>query len=343
MAPVAGAPEIPPVLEKDVRRRDFIKVTAGLAVTWPRLATAQQGSPVIGFLHLGSPAANAKRLAGFRKGLGDAGFTDGQNVAIDYRWAEGRGDRLAELAADLVRRQVSVIVTLSATQAALAAKAATNTIPIVFQVGSDPVDIGLVASLNRPGGNATGVSSLSAKIVPKRIGLLREVVPSIANVSVLANPSNPNASSMANELATVSRQLNLQARVLLASNDDEIRAAFKQASSKPDSALVVGNDPNFFIRRSLLASLAIEHDLPMIAYEREFAIDGSLMSYGTKSDSAWEMAGGYVARILRGEHPRDLPVMQVAVFELVLNLKTAKALGVPVPATVMALADEIIE
>ncbi|MET0671723.1 MAG: ABC transporter substrate-binding protein [Xanthobacteraceae bacterium] len=325
-----------------MKRRNFVTGLGGVLAI-PLAARAQPAMPVIGFLHLGSPAPNAKRLAGFRKGLGDLGFVEGQNLAIDYRWAEGRGDRLAELAAELVRRPVSVIVTLSATQAALAAKVATGTIPIVFQVGSDPIAIGLVASLNRPGGNATGVSSLSSEVMPKRIGLLREVVPSIANIYVLANPSNPNAQSVVNELQTVSRSLNVRTEVILARNDDEIQAAFKQASSKPDSALVVGNDPTFFIRRSLLASLAASHRLPVIAYEREFAIDGGLMSYGTKSDSAWEMAGGYVARILKGEQPRDLPVVQVAVFEFVLNLKTAKALGLTVPATVLALADEVIE
>jgi putative ABC transport system substrate-binding protein len=326
-----------------MRRREFIGLAGCAAVAWPRSARAQQGPPVIGFLHLGSPAANARRLAGFRKGLSDAGFVEGQNVAIDFRWAEGRGDRLPELAADLVRRQVSVIATLSATQAALTAKAATSTIPIVFQVGSDPVAIGLVASLNLPGGNATGISSLSSEIVPKRIGLLREVVPSIANIYVLANPSNPNSTSVVNELQSVSRTLNVRAEVILARSDDEIQAAFKQASAKPDSALVVGNDPTFFIRRSLLASLAASHRVPVIAYEREFAVDGGLMSYGTKSDSAWEMAGGYVARILKGEQPRDLPVAQVTVFEFVINLKAAKALGLVVPATVLALADEVIE
>jgi len=325
-----------------MKRRDFIGALGGM-VAMPLASRAQTAMPVIGFLHLGSPAPNAKRLAGFRKGLSDAGFVEGQNVAIDFRWAEGQGGRLPDFAADLVRREVSVIVTLSATQAALAAKAATSTIPIVFQVGSDPVAIGLVASLNRPGGNLTGVSSLSSEIMPKRIGILREVVPSATHIYVLANPSNPNAKSVLNELQTVSRNLNVRTEVILARNDNEIQAAFKQASSKPDSALVVGNDPTFFIRRALLASLAASHRLPVIAYEREFAIDGGLMSYGTKSDSAWEMAGGYVARILKGEQPRDLPVVQVSVFEFILNLKTAKALGLIVPATVLALADEVIE
>jgi putative ABC transport system substrate-binding protein len=327
-----------------VNRRKFIALLSGSAAAWPVLARAQPAAmPVIGFLHLGSPAPNAKRLAGFRKGLSEAGFVEDQNVAIDFRWAEGRGDRLPALAADLARRRVSVIVTLSATQAALAAKAATSAIPIVFQVGSDPIAIGLVASLSRPGGNATGVSSLSSEIMPKRIGLLRGLVPSAGNIYVLSNPSNPNAKSVINELQTVSRDLNVQTQVLLARNDDEIRAAFKQASSQPDSALVINNDPTFFVRRSLLASLAASHRLPVIAYEREFALDGGLMSYGTKSDSAWEMAGGYVARILKGEQPRDLPVAQVAVFEFVINLKAAKALGLAVPATVLALADEVIE
>lgn len=325
-----------------MKRRDFIGALGGM-VAMPLASRAQTAMPVIGFLHLGSPAPNAKRLAGFRKGLSDAGFVEGQNVAIDFRWAEGQGGRLPDFAADLVRREVSVIVTLSATQAALAAKAATSTIPIVFQVGSDPVAIGLVASLNRPGGNLTGVSSLSSEIMPKRIGMLREVVPSATYIYVLANPSNPNAKSVLNELQTVSRNLNVQTEVILARNDDEIQAAFKHASSKPDGALVVGNDPTFFIRRSLLASLAASHRLPVIAYEREFAVDGGLMSYGTKSDSAWEMAGGYVARILKGEQPRDLPVVQVSVFEFILNLKTAKTLGLIVPATVLALADEVIE
>lgn len=188
-----------------MKRRNFVAGLGGV-LAMPLAARAQPAMPVIGFLHLGSPAPNVKRLAGFRKGLGDSGFVEGQNVAIDFRWAEGRGDRLAELAAELVRRPVSVIVTLSATQAALAAKVATGTIPIVFQVGSDPIAIGLVASLNRPGGNATGVSSLSSEVMPKRIGLLREVVPSVANIYVLANPSNPNAQSVVNELQTVSRQ-----------------------------------------------------------------------------------------------------------------------------------------
>jgi putative ABC transport system substrate-binding protein len=326
-----------------MNRRELVALLGALGLGGYRPARAQQTMPVIGFLHSGAPGPNANRLTGFRKGLREAGFVENQNVSIEFRWAEDRNERLPEFAADLVRRRVNVITTLSATQAALAAKAATQTIPIVFQVGSDPVAIGLVASLNRPGGNATGISSLSAEILPKRIGLLRELVPSIANIFVLANPTNPNAKTMAGELQSISRRLNLQGQVVHAGNDEQLQAAFRQISQTPNSAVVVGNDPAFFIRRTLLAELAASQRLPTIAYEREFAIDGGLMSYGTQSSHAWEMAGGYVARILNGRKPADLPVAQVAAFEFVLNLKAAKGLGLVVPANVLALADEVID
>src|SRR5438876_1083335 len=280
-----------------MRRRHFIAAFSSMAAmpfaAYAQQLHAQQSLPVIGFLHSGAPEPNANRLAGFRKGLREAGFVEGQNVAIEFRWAEDRNDRLPELANELVRRGVNVITTLSATQAALAAKAATKTVPIVFQVGSDPIAIGLVASLNKPGGNATGISSLAAEIMPKRIGLLREMVPSIANIFVLANPTNPNAKAMASELQSILRRLNLQGQVLHASNDEQLRAAFKLMSQKRNSALVIGNDPAFFIRRTLLATLAASQSLPAISYEREFAVDGGLMSYGPKSSQAWEMAGGY--------------------------------------------------
>jgi len=326
-----------------MRRRAFIAGLSGAAAAWPFVARAQQALPVIGFLHSGSPEPNAQRLAGFRKGLREAGLVEGQNVIIEFRWAEDRNDQLPELAADLVRRKVNVITTLSATQAALAAKAATTTIPHVFQVGSNPVAIGLVTSLNKPGGNATGVSSLAAEIMPKRIGLLRELVPSVANIFVLANPTNPNAKAMAVELAGAVGSLNVKGEVLLAGNEQEIRAAFNSMSQRPHSALVIGNDPAFYIRRGLLATLAASHRVPTIYYEREFATDGGLMSYGPKSAQAWEIAAGYVGRILKGEQPADLPVTQVATFEFVLNLKTAKALGLAPSSTVLALADEVIE
>jgi putative tryptophan/tyrosine transport system substrate-binding protein len=299
---------------------------------------------VIGFLHSGAPGPNANRLTGFRKGLREGGFVEGQNVAIEFRWAEDRNDRLPELAADLVRRRVNVITALSATQAALAAKAATQTIPIVFQVGTDPVAIGLVASLNRPGGNAIGISSLAAEIDPPQTD---RVVARVATFHrqhfVLANPTNPNAKTMAGELQSISHQLNLQGQVLHVGNDEELRAAFGQISQKPNSGVVVGNDPAFFIRRTLLAELAASRRVPTIAYERDFAFDGGLMSYGPRSSHAWELAGGYVAQILNGKKPADLPVTQVAAFEFVLNLKAAKELGIVVPANVLALADEVID
>jgi putative tryptophan/tyrosine transport system substrate-binding protein len=299
---------------------------------------------VIGFLHSGAPGPNANRLTGFRKGLREGGFVEGQNVAIEFRWAEDRNDRLPELAADLVRRRVNVITALSATQAALAAKAATQTIPIVFQVGTDPVAIGLVASLNRPGGNAIGISSLAAEIDPPQTD---RVVARVATFHrqhfVLANPTNPNAKTMAGELQSISHQLNLQGQVLHVGNDEELRAAFGQISQKPNSGVVVGNDPAFFIRRTLLAELAASRRVPTIAYERDFAFDGGLMSYGPRSSHAWELAGGYVAQILNGKKPTDLPVTQVAAFEFVLNLKAAKELGIVVPANVLALADEVID
>jgi putative tryptophan/tyrosine transport system substrate-binding protein len=325
-----------------MKRRDFI-VALGSMAAMPLVARAQQARPVIGFLHLGAPGPNARRLSGFRKGLSEAGFVEGQNVAVEYRWAEGRTERLPELAADLVNRQVSVIATLSATQAALAAKAATRTIPIVFQVGSDPVTIGLVPSLNRPGGNATGVGSLSTQVTPKRVQLLRELVPTLTAVYVLANPTNPNAEAIKAELQTVARGFNIRAQMLHAGNDAEIQAAIKSIPPGPGSGLVIANDPTFFVRRALLATLAAGQRVPTIYYEREFAIDGGLMSYGTKSETAWEMCGGYVARILKGEKPADLPVAQVTAFEFVLNLRTAKALDIAVPPTVLALADEVVE
>jgi putative tryptophan/tyrosine transport system substrate-binding protein len=327
-----------------MNRRELVALLGAFGLGWYRPARAQQTMSVIGFLHSGAPGPNANRLTGFRKGLREGGFVEGQNVAIEFRWAEDRNDRLPELAADLVRRRVNVITALSATQAALAAKAATQTIPIVFQVGTDPVAIGLVASLNRPGGNAIGISSLAAEIDPPQTD---RVVARVATFHrqhfVLANPTNPNAKTMAGELQSISHQLNLQGQVLHVGNDEELRAAFGQISQKPNSGVVVGNDPAFFIRRTLLAELAASRRVPTIAYERDFAFDGGLMSYGPRSSHAWELAGGYVAQILNGKKPADLPVTQVAAFEFVINLKAAKELGIVVPANVLALADEVID
>jgi putative ABC transport system substrate-binding protein len=324
-----------------MQRRKFIALLGGAALA--PLAARGQIMPVIGFLHSGAPGPNADRLAGFRKGLANAGFLEGQNVAIEFRWAEGKNDRLPELAADLVRRQVAVIVTLSASQAALAAKAATKTIPIVFQVGSNPVEMGLVASLSRPGGNATGFSSLSSEITAKRVGLLRELVPQATVFSALVNPGNPSAKVVSRDLQETARTLGVQIQILPAGNDHEIEAAFAKLAQKPGSVLLVINDPFLFIRGARIAELAAHHAVPAIYYERRFVENGGLMSYGISSPRAWGLAGGYVARILKGEKPADLPVVQAAEFELVINVRIAKALGLAVPDRMLALADEVIE
>jgi ABC-type uncharacterized transport system substrate-binding protein len=330
-----------------MKRREFMALLAGAAasgaaVAWPFATRAQQPqAPVIGFLHGGAPAQNADRLAGFRKGLRETGFVEGQNVEIEFRWAEGQTERLPELAADLVRRQVAVIATLSASQAALAAKAATNMIPIVFQVGSDPVAMGLVASLRRPGGNATGISTLNAEITEKRIGLLRELVPQAAVIGVLVNPTNPSAGEISRDVQATA--VGVQLQILPASTDSEIEAAFATPALQRSGALVVSTDPLFFIRRAQLAALAARNGVPTIYYDRQFAYSGGLMSYGTDSVSAWQQAATYVSRILKGERPADLPVAQAAKFEMVINLKTAKTLGVSFPPTLLALADEVIE
>ena len=324
-----------------MERRKFIALLGGAALA--PLAARAQTMPVIGFLHSGAPGPNADRLAGVRKGLASAGFVEGQNVAFEFRWAEGKNDQLPELAADLVRRQVAVIVTLSASQAALAAKAATKTIPIVFQVGSNPVEMGLVASLSRPGGNATGFSSLSSEITAKRLGLLRELVPQATVFSALVNPGNPSAKVVSRDLQETARTLGVQVQALPAGNDREIDAAFAKLAQKPGSVLLVINDPFLFIRGARIAELAARHAVPAIYYERRFVENGGLMSYGISSPRAWGLAGSYVGRILKGEKPADLPVVQAAEFELVINVKIAKALGLAVPDRVLALADEVIE
>jgi putative ABC transport system substrate-binding protein len=330
-----------------MRRREFVKVVAGLAAgaaSRPFAARAQQpATPVIGFLHGGSPATNADRLAGFRKGLRESGLIEGQNVAIEFRWADGQAERLPELAADLVRRQVAVIVTLSASQAAVAAKAATNTIPIVFQVGSDPVAMGLVAGLSRPGGNATGFSTMNAEITEKRIGLLRELVPQAAVIGVLVNPTNPSAEEISKYFQAAGRAPGVQIQIMPAGGDPEIEAVFANPALKPGGALAVSTDPLFFIRRAQLVALAARHGVPTIYYERQFVSSGGLISYGTDSVGAWQQAATYVSRILKGERPADLPVAQTAKFELVINLRPAKTLGLTVPSTLLALADEVIE
>jgi putative tryptophan/tyrosine transport system substrate-binding protein len=316
-----------------LKRREFITLLGGVAVASPFTARAQQpGMPVIGLLHSGSPEPN--RLSAFRKGLGEAGYVEGQNVAIEFRWAAGQDDRLPELAADLIRRRVAVIATPASTAAALAAKAATTTIPIIFAVAADPVAMGLVASLNRPGGNATGVSLQVVELAPKQLGMF---------FFALVNPNAAFTDAVVKDLQASASALGLPIEILRASTGREIDAAFANLVQKPAGALLVGPDPFFTNRRAQIVTLAARHALPAIYYVREFAEIGGLISYGPNLAHTYRQAGIHVGRILKGEKPADLPVVQPTKFEMVINLSTAKALAIEVPPTLLALADEVIE
>jgi putative tryptophan/tyrosine transport system substrate-binding protein len=327
-----------------MKRREFMTLLGGAAAAWPLATRAQQGTvPVVGFLHYGSPEPNLKRVAAFRKALSESGFTEGQNVAIEFSWAAGQDDRLQELAADLVRRRVAAIATPGSTPAALAAKAATTTIPIVFAVAGDPVALGLVASLNRPGSNLTGFTFQNVELMAKRLGLLHEVVPGAARVVALVNPNSPLTETIIKDLQAVAPPLGLQIEILYAGTDREIDAVFANLVPKSGGALLVSPDAFFFDHRAQLVSLAALHTLPVIYSVREFTEDGGLMSYGTDLVNAFRETGIYMARILNGEKPADLPVLQPTKFELVINLKTAKALGLTVPLIMQMTADEVIE
>jgi putative ABC transport system substrate-binding protein len=324
-----------------MRRREFIGLLGGAAVALPLGAHAQKREePRIGFLHSGSAVPPH---AGFRQGLRDTGYVDGSNVVIEFRYAEGQYDRLPALAADLVRRQVSVLVAAGGVHTPLAAKAATATIPIVFAIGSDPVKFGLVASLNRPGGNITGVSFFTAELEAKRLGLLYELAPRLNAAAALVNPNNANAEHQSRELKEAARALSLQLHVLSASGERDFDAAFARLVQLRAGALVVASDPFFFGRRQQLIALAARHAIPAIYEWREFAEAGGLASYGTSLTDAYRQAGIYTARVLKGEKPADLPVVQSVKFEFVINLKTAKSLGLEVPPGVSARADELIE
>jgi putative tryptophan/tyrosine transport system substrate-binding protein len=325
-----------------ITRRHFAAVLGSATVAWPLAARAQQPAmPVIGLLDQRSPDALADRLRGFRKGLQDAGFIAGQNAAIEYRWAENQADRLQELAADLVRRQVAVIAVPGGLAPASAAKAATATIPIVFAVADDPVRLGLVASLARPGGNLTGINFLSGELTAKRLELLRELVPGATRVAVLVNPAN--AEKPEREVEAAARTIGLQIEVLNASTISEINAAFATFARERPDALFIGLDPFFNSRRIQLVQLATRHAVPASFPVRDFAEVGGLMSYGANIADAWLQVGSYTGRILKGTKPADLPVVQSSKFELVINAQTASMLGITVPPSLLALADEVIE
>jgi putative ABC transport system substrate-binding protein len=327
-----------------IGRRAFITLLGGAAATWPLATRAQQpGMPVIGFLDAASEDAAAHYAAAFREGLRETGYVVGRDVAIEYRFAEGRIDQLPALAANLVRRQVAVIVAGGGAPAALAAKAATATIPIVFGMGDDPVKFGLVPSLNRPGGNITGQSAQNAELGPKRVELLHEVVPAATTLALLVNPTNPNAETLSSDLHAAARTLGLQLQVLHASAEREIDAVFTTLLQLQVGALMIGHDAFFNSQSKRLATLALRRAMPAIYQFREFAAAGGLMSYGTDLADSYRQTGVYAGRILKGEKPGDLPVVQPTKFELFINLKTAKALGITVPPNLLAIADEVIE
>jgi ABC-type uncharacterized transport system substrate-binding protein len=325
-----------------MRRRTFITLFGG-AAAWPFAAGAQQpATPTIGFLNSASPEGHAPYATAFRQGLKEAGYVDGQNVTIEYRWAEGRYERLPTQAADLVRRQVSVIAATS-TPASLVAKAATSSIPIVFATGADPVKLGLVVSLNQPGANATGVSFFAAELGSKQAGLLRELIPAAAHVGLLVNPNFPATDAQTRDVTTAASAIGFQIDVLQASDSREIEAAFGALVRNRADALLVGGDAFFVSRRLQIATLAARHAIPTIYNVRDFVEAGGLMSYGASLTEAYRQAGIYTGKILKGAKPADLPVMRSTKFELVINLPTARAIGLEIPPMLLARADEVIE
>ena len=324
-----------------MRRREFLGALAGVAA-WPRVVRAQT-VPAIGFLHAGSPEENGKRLAAFRKGLAAGGFVEGQNVTVEYRWARGRNELLAGLAAELIGKGVAMIVTPGSSAAAVAAKKATAAIPIVFSAGSDPVGLGLVESLNRPGGNATGIASLNAELAAKRLGLFRELVPKTQRYFTLVKPSSELAAPFVKDLESAASGLGIHIDVLNADSPDEIDTAFAQIPREQACGIVFGPEGFFYVHRAHIAELALARGLPTIFDVRDYVEAGGLASYGSDYYNVMELTGGYAARVLKGEKPADLPVQQATKFEMMLNRKTAKALGIEISSTLLATADEVID
>ncbi len=324
-----------------MRRREFIGGAISIAAL--SQAHAQQTQPVIGFLHAGSADENVKRLAAFRKGLADGGFVEGRDVTIDYRWAAGRNDELPALAADLVQRHVALIATPGSTAAAVAARKATSTIPIVFSSGTDPVALGLVDSLNRPGGNATGITSLNAELAAKRLGVFRELAPGVSRYFTLVKPSSVLAAPFVADLARAGAPLGIRVDVLNAETENEIDAAFARLPSEPGAGMVFGPEGFFYVYRARIAELALRHRVPTIFDVRDYVEAGGLASYGSDYFNVMELTGAYTARVLKGAKPAELPVQQATKFELVLNRKTAKTLGLAISPTLLATADDVIE
>ena len=324
-----------------MRRREFITIFGAAAATWPLSARAQQAMPAIGFLRSTSLADSTQLVAAFRQGLKEAGFVEGQNIAVEYRYAENHPDRLPVLAADLIRRPVAAIV--GDNISAIAAKAASRTVPIVFATGGDPVRSGLVPSLNRPGGNVTGVSFFSGVLGAKRLELLRQLAPGATTIAMLANPDTPTAEVERRDVQAAAQTVGRQLIILNAKSDRDIEIAFATIVQRGAGALLVGASAFLNSRKEGIVALAARHALPAIYFQREAVVAGGLMSYGTSITDAYRQAGIYAARIVKGEKPADLPVMQPTKFEFVLNLKTAKALGLKVPPTLLALADDVIE
>jgi putative tryptophan/tyrosine transport system substrate-binding protein len=329
-----------------MKRREFITLLGGATAAWPLAARAQQPAkmPVIGYLCSESPEAAAIRVRAFHRGLSEVGFIEGRNVVVEYRWAEGKNERLPVLAADLVRSQVAAIASAGASPAALAAKQATTTIPIVFQIGFDPVELGLVASLNRPGGNITGIASLNTELGPKRLEVLHQLLPAAKILGLLVNPTNRDTTGVQVKVAQVAAEnLGLQLQILYASNEHEFDAAFASLAERQVGGFTIGPDPYFLGHSQHLAELAMHQMMPVLSPYREFPLTGGLMSYGSDLADQYRLVGVYIGRILKGEKPADLPVQQATKVELIINLKTAKVLGLTVPTGLLVRADEVIE